>query len=256
MGAGLRGPETALRTGVGRDMRHFVALGFASLFSLTAPVQAQDQAAQEGDPPAYRCPSADLQVFAVDPDLARHICDVEEQAAPALAACGMPDRSPLDIYVVQRIEAVGPHCQGTYVCATDEIAVVAPDQLATLEVLSDIYRSMQVADLFDSLVVHEITHARLTKALQGEELSVASHEYIAYAMQFASLPDSVRQSLAAGRSTEPVDRSRINELTLFFGGPDAFAPLVWRHFQAEGNGCGFVKSLIDGSTILGLPPDS
>lgn len=237
-------------------MRRDASIASAIVMSMTVSLAAQENGLTADDPPAFQCPSGHLEVYATDPELARRICDIEKQTAPTLAACGMPDRTPLSLYVVQRIEAAGPHCLGAYICETDEIAVVAPEQLATLEVLSDIYRSMGAAVLFDSLVVHEITHARLTKALQGEELSVASHEYIAYAMQMASLPSAVRQSLEDGSADGPVDRSAINELTLFFGGPDAFAPLVWRHFQTDGNGCDFVKSLIDGTTILGLPPDS
>lgn len=204
------------------------------------------------DPRGYACPHSALTVFAVDPELAAHICAIDAATDLDLSSCGLPEYGPLDLYVVRRIEGAPGHCLGVYVCETNEIAVVNPAVLAQDDARTTVYGSLNANMLFDSMVVHEIAHARLANALRDKEISVASHEYIAYAMQIASLPAQEREVLLKGAPKGDFDVSAINELTLSFD-PKLFFGLVWRHFEAPENGCNFIKSLIDGSVTLGLP---
>jgi hypothetical protein len=193
----------------------------------------------------------DLTVFAVDRRLAGHVCEIAADVDPLLLSCGLPDGGPLTLYVVKRIDAKVEHCLGAYVCETDEIAVVSPETLAHDDTLPRGYRAMAPETLFDSLVVHELTHARLSTTLRGRRISTVSHEYIAHAMQIAALPEREREDFLAGVPAGRIDASMLNEVTMLMG-PDVFAGLVWRHFESPDNGCDFVRSLIEGEVSLGF----
>ncbi len=202
-------------------------------------------------PGGYSCAQGDLTVFAVDRGLAGHVCDLAADVDPMLSSCGLPAGGPLTLYVVERINAEVEHCLGVYVCETEEIAVVSPATLADDDTLPRRYRTMAPETLFDSLVVHELTHARLSAALGERRISRVSHEYIAQAMQIAALPELARKDFLAGVPAGNIDVSMLNEVTMLMG-PDVFAGLVWRHFEGPENGCDFIRSLMEGEVSLGL----
>ncbi len=201
------------------------------------------------DPPGHTCPQGDLTVFAVDPGLAERACAIVQAAEPLFSACGLPGFDPLRLYVVRRIEGTSEHCLGVYVSDTNEIAVIDPVVLADDSGPWSMFYGLEANALFASLLIHEVTHARLANLADGNSCSLADHEYIAYAMQLATLPDEQRDIILDGVPDGDAGTSLINEVTLAMS-PRVFAGLAWRHFERPENGCRYVRSLLDGSVSL------
>jgi hypothetical protein len=196
-----------------------------------------------------------LTVFATDTSLAERICQVVASADPVLTACGLPtDYGPLTLYVVGRIDGAQAHCLGAYVCETNEVAVLDPTVLGNAESPETEFDAISPQALFDSLVVHELTHSRLSHLPEGGDIGVVNQEYIAYAMQLASLPAQEREAFLIGYLDRELDIAAINVFTLGLA-PGYFASLAWRHFDQTDNGCAFVQSLMDQDFTFERPFD-
>lgn len=198
----------------------------------------------------HECSESKMTVFSTDPNLAVRICDVVAAIDPLLTRCGLPDSGPVTLYVTKRIEGTGGHPLGVYLHETDEIAVIDPVVLGEHDGRGAIFDKLATDVLFDSLVVHEITHFRLSHATAARSISLVDQEYIAYAMQLASLPAKAREALLAEFSGGGADAGAISEVALTFA-PAFFATRAWLHFNETGNGCVFVKSLINGDFSFG-----
>lgn len=237
-----------------RAARARLTKGTAPILALALALSCPAPGAAEPapDPPGHLCAEGGHLVFAADPATASRVCDVAAAADPLLSGCGLPDYGPVTFYVTRRIVGAGGHCLGTFVTETNEIAVLHPSVLADADSPDAIFGSIAPDALFDSLVVHELAHARLSNLAGCEDIGVANHEYIAYAMQLASLPTVERNAFLDGFSETVADTTAINAVILSFA-PALFVKRVWAHFDAEENGCGFVGALLDRRVSLELP---
>lgn len=221
----------------------------ALVLALFLPGLGAAQAVPGTDPPGRACPDTNLTVFAVDPDLGARVCAIVQAADPLLSACGLPGFDPLRLYITRRIEGTSRHCLGVYVSDTNEIAVVDPAVLAEDRGAGSMFDGLEPDALFASLVIHEITHARLANLANGKSCSLADHEYIAYAMQLAALPDDQRDIILEDVPKDHVGTALLNDVILTMS-PRVFAGLAWRHFARPENGCRYVRSLLDGAVTL------
>lgn len=202
------------------------------------------------------CPNPMISVVAEDPDLSAQVCAIVDSVRPNLAQCGLNQTAPLTIEVADEplfIHGDAP-CLGLFDCAGSRIMVSHPDQLGDILGPDHPFAEIPAADLFASLIAHELSHAFLDQNLGGAELPGAAHEYLAYAMQFGVLPPDVRQRLLDARPiNRPIETVELND-TLALGAPSVFALKAWRHFSTPGNGCDFVGKLIRGEVSLALDP--
>ncbi len=199
------------------------------------------------------CTDRMLSVDGADGEVAARVCNAAVAAKEELASCGLAQLRPVVIEI--RPEAFGPteHCAGLYTCGSDRILLRAPKAMARLMPEESIFAPLPPADYYDSLVVHELAHALMDQSECTGEHCDADREYVAYALQIASLSDENRALIERFHTLDrPVDVARLNAFLLFMK-PDVFAAHAWAHFDDAGNGCAFVADLVNGRRSLALP---
>ena len=189
-----------------------------------------------------------MQVIATDVALAKRVCAVVERAAPVFERCGLGQSRPVVIRIAN--EPTEMQLMGHYGFESNEIRLQAPKNLAQVLDDSSAYLKIAPEQLFESIVVHELTHAYFHNTRCGMETCLAGHEYIAYAMQFQTLSTQDRNALIdALPASIPVELEwftdeRLNET------PELFAANAWRHFSRPGMGCAFVRDIVAGDAVF------
>ena len=104
--------------------------------------------------------------------------------------------------------------------------------------------------LFESIIVHELTHAYFDQISSGHYLPRIAHEYLAYAVQLDALPKSERMRILdkAGVAM-PFAFNDINE-ALLHTAPLTFAAMAWVHFNSEGGGAALVERIVSGELLF------
>ncbi len=209
--------------------------------------------------PAVRCDGGLWEVAAADPAEHRLACEGLQAAAEFLGACGVIP--PLEGTLPTRVRLVddlpdscGRPIHGRFDADSDEILLGRPAHCATIEGKGNIFGLLPAETAFRSLATHEATHALLYSAGLGLERHL-THEYIATVVQFSALPAEDRETLVAAAGTTPaVHLSQIN-LFLYAMAPERFRAKVWMHFEAQPDGCAWLRDLVGGAARLPELPE-
>lgn len=104
--------------------------------------------------------------------------------------------------------------------------------------------------LFESLVVHELTHAYLDQTAGERFIPRIAHEFLAHAIQLGQLPEAERaQTLQEAAVSDPVELGDFNEAVLNFS-PLRFAAMAWLHFENLGGDAEAVRRIIEGDLVF------
>ncbi len=206
--------------------------------ALAAPVGAADLAC-EGVPVTLR---------AGDAATARQVCDMARAAADELASCNLPLTEPVTLALVDEVH---DGCLGLFHCGEGLIDLVAPDRIAGNRSRAGLFAPLPDDVLFRAVLTHELTHAayEATGACPFAACP-ATDEYLAYAMTFRTLPDTLRGAVL-GKSdvSAPVGRDQISPVMALFA-PDSFARTAWLHFSQRPDPCGYVGQIAAGAIVL------
>lgn len=193
----------------------------------------------------FTCPGQDITVDASSTALANKVCSVAAKSRALLASCHLRQTEPFLIEVIHRLPPGFEECFGVYHCNNDLVQVLDPDALSDASRRTGTFGSLPADVLFDSLLVHEISHVYAYQSRLGPPQTIAEVEYIAYAMQLESLPAAARDTLLTDYPVvPPVSLMELNDIILSFS-PEVFAVKAWTHFRTEGNGCGFIRSILE-----------
>ena len=199
------------------------------------------------------CSDPMLSVDAPDATTADRVCIAAIQAKAQLAACGLAQNNPVSIEIVPHIDGPADTCAGLYHCDADRISLIPPDTVADVMPAESVFATLDAEEYYDSLIVHELAHALMEQAECSAPRCDADKEYVAYAMQFLSLPDSAQAALLSWRDQPgEVPKGQLNDFLLWMK-PDVFAFKAWSHFASLEDGCAFVSELVDGTATLALP---
>lgn len=194
------------------------------------------------------CDDFDIRVTAAESEIADQICDVVKRAKSLLDQCHLVQNQPLEILVQHK--AVVPGLLAHFSPQKDQIVVPPPKTLFENLAENSVFRALPTEQLFDSIVVHELTHAFFVETECGLQTCRAGHEFIAYAMQLDYLPEKSRALLlAAFPSRESVNLSMFSDFYLDIL-PERFAVDAWRHFAAPGNGCDLIGDIVSGKVTF------
>lgn len=164
---------------------------------------------------------------------------------------------PVAIVVIEGLTPRDPRCLGLFHCENSRIEMIAPEHVEAAIDGDSYFAELPPAEFYDSVVVHELTHALAYQTRQGPLGSLTDTEYLAYAMQFQFLSDETRTEFISNHAVaEPVEPQALNEVVLAFA-PGIFAIKAWKHFSQPGNGCSLVGALLSGEKTLsvgGLSP--
>ncbi len=141
-------------------------------------------------------------------------------------------------------------CMGTYDPKTETIRIYDPVTLTKLVLEETFLGRLPTKELFESLIVHELSHAFLRQTAGENGRCLVDHEYTAYAMQLTWI--DAQEPVAVDRllgDIEDRDASYLNDF-IALAAPDLFAKAVWAHFNASQNGCDFIRRLVTGEVTL------
>jgi len=201
-------------------------------------------------PDVFKCTAGKVTVTADDEIIAQRVCNVISRARPQLEACHLGQLPTVEIAVVKHMPVLHSNCFGIYDCDNQQIKILEPAYISLAADPNNAFLKLAPDVLFDSVIVHELTHAYTSQSVTKTSLSLSASEYIAYAMQLEFLPPIERQKvLDAHEFLEPVEPEGLNGFILMTA-PSVFAAKAWRHFNYAGNGCEFVLDIIDGGVDL------
>lgn len=194
------------------------------------------------------CAESGLRVVASDAALADQICRIVSSVKPKLQGCHLVQGQPLEIVV--RDGSTDSAYLAHYSPKKGQIFLFAPEHLTDRLADDSAFRALPLAHLFESIIVHELTHAFFARTICGQETCLAGHEYVAFAMQLESLPTRSRELLLDAHPAIATielgwfDDTRLRET------PDVFAVNAWRHFSQAKNGCNFLAGLLSGEIVF------
>lgn len=113
------------------------------------------------------------------------------------------------------------------------------------------FRMAMSRALWQSFVAHEVAHAVAQANFRVRPPSLAAHEYIAYVVQLATLPEPVRRQLLVGFRNGAFRLDREINVTFLQLDPEVFAVKAYRHFVAQPDPADFLQGLLNGR--LGSP---
>lgn len=194
------------------------------------------------------CASGRVTVSAQSEELAQRICDVSDAAAEQFATCNLEfPAEPISIFVLDELPL---NCFGVFHCGKNRIELLTPRVMAGKRAEDSIFTDLPPLVFFDSVVVHELAHAAFETMKCPEGNCTAAAEYVAFAMQFMSLPPELRSTVAdPERARREVSRDELMPF-IYFLKPDLFATRVWAHFQQQPDACGFIGQIVRGEVEL------
>lgn len=102
------------------------------------------------------------------------------------------------------------------------------------------------ARLHASFIVHELAHALAKANFRIARPSTLAHEYVAYAVQLATMHDELRQSILTRYDLEGFQHEREISETYYLVNPHAFAVKAFLHFRRPENGAAFMQRVFEG----------
>ncbi|MDU8910386.1 DUF6639 family protein [Aestuariicoccus sp. MJ-SS9] len=221
-----------------------LALAGALAFLTGAPVWAEQ---------ALACEATDLTVEVPDPDLAARVCATAQSGLDLLAEFGLVQSKTIRIQVGSQGALHDTDCMGSFDAGAGLIRLSDPATLARSVNPGSLWHRIDAWALFDSLVIHELSHALLQQADRASAPCLADHEYVAYAAQLSSLAPADRALVLDGSREERIDPAHINDFIVLMD-PDLFARAVWQHFSAPGHGAAFVRGIVAGRLSFYVEP--
>lgn len=200
------------------------------------------------------CPDPFFRVTAADTELADRTCRSAAAARDSLESCGVALTEPLEIHVVGSINgSLGP-CLGVYHCGEQEIEVLSPEALSTAREMDGAFRGISDAAYWDSILVHELTHAAYDVVTCPFSSCIATSEYASYAMQIRSLP--AEEQARFGEGIELRTNSNLGAISamMYFMAPDRFAKYAWQHFSSVAEPCAYMSLIMDGKVFFDMEP--
>jgi len=194
------------------------------------------------------CPGTGITVKTDDLFLAELTCDAAEQALILFENCNIPPiKDPLHIEIVDSLD---PGCVGQYHCGAGTIEVLAPHIVKELHAPESPFAFLPDAAYFQSIVVHELTHAAIADLSCPFDACVVAQEYLAYTMQIMSLAPAHQAAYSADMELDRhISRDELS-IAILFMAPQVFAQKAWVHLSQREDPCAFVGQIVDGTVLL------
>ncbi len=170
-----------------------------------------------------------------------------------LTARGLTTEQPLTVTVTKTIEAInGTPIFGFFDPRTNVVQVASWAALTERAQPAQMFGMPLDRALYVSVFAHEVTHAIVHAHVDGRRLGHAAHEYVAYAVQIATMEDTLRQRVLShhpwtGFSAD----TEINDLVLALA-PFRFAALSYHHLQASDDDSALLRRLLLPSSEGGI----
>lgn len=201
-----------------------------------------------------QCDDPLFQVSGADTNAVERTCKVAARARAKLATCGVTLNRPIEFQLRDRVEGAYGDCLGLYHCGEDRIEILAPSAMSLAREDESAFAAVSDSAYWESVIVHELTHAAYDAVTCPFSTCVATTEYASYAMQVWSLPDDEKVRFGEGITlrTKPT-RDAISAVMLFMS-PNHFALLSWLHFQSRPEPCAYMQHIMEGQIFFDREP--
>jgi len=202
---------------------------------------------------ARQCPDKLTTIIGGTPIDNQLACSGVVIAREFLSRLGVKSQSPVKIIVSDTLLDVhGVDVLGTYDQKTNTITIpslgIAQASNAQDSNAQPSCLGMQIDhDMYRSFVVHEMTHAIAHQTGLMSPTDHVSHEYLAYAVQIATLPPPRRNRILTQHDLDGFSADDEISLIYLMLGPDQFAVKSYLHFARPENGKHFVRRISKGS---------
>ena len=197
---------------------------------------------------AQQCAGTQVSVTSENQDHVALVCEAATKAVSVFAECAIPAlRVPTNIAIV---DAIPQGCFGLFHCETRMIEVLSPDVLDKARNPDSVLAHLTNDAFFQSIVVHELTHAASEGMPCPFDGCLVGPEYVAYLMQLRSLAPAALEEFESGIDMQlPVTPEQFHPIVILMS-PDIFSRRVWAHHWQQDDPCGFVGELISGESYL------
>ena len=170
-----------------------------------------------------------------------------ERSIELFAQCGLEALDPIRVQVENdAIGVCGVDAFGAFDTKAQTIRLASTKACRAMAKTNPAYASLPFIKFYESIVVHEVAHQIFRSHIGERSVSLATHEYVAYALQITSLPPDVRQTFLKPLNTKPpADLSPFVDMVLLMS-PETFGALAYAHFSEFGNGCRILTEIIEG----------
>ncbi|MDH5531112.1 MAG: hypothetical protein OEY05_13850 [Paracoccaceae bacterium] len=194
------------------------------------------------------CENPLITVNAMNSATAELICTAAQRAQTLFADCNIPPlATPIKIDTVTELE---PGCAAIYHCGEGRIEVLEPSLMNEGRPADNAFVFLGPEAFFQSIVVHELTHAALDGIPCPFDRCLIAQEYVSYAMQVMSLSEGEKAAFAAHSSyNRQISRDELNEIILFMA-PNRFIQKTWAHLSQRDDACEYIGQIIDGNILL------
>ena len=170
-----------------------------------------------------------------------------KRAVNLLGQCGLEAPPHIRVIIEKKpLNVCGVDAFGSFDAESQSIRLVNKQTCAKMISVNSAYAGLSFDEFFKSLTVHEMAHVIFRHRLNGRRVSHATHEYVAYAIQIASFPTTVRAEFLNSLTREPpTDLSPFVDMLLLMS-PEHFGVLAYDHFSAPDNGCRILTGIVKG----------
>jgi hypothetical protein len=229
--------------------RHSMAMALA--FATALGCATSSHAQSPPSPPEgslYRCPDL-RQVLVRSAALAdaQTACEGAERALQFFARLGLVPPPSMAIDIERELPgALAGRAVGCYLRESKRIVLLSYEAFAAS---GPWFRTPPTRELYRSVASHEAAHAVLACHTEAAPLPTAAHEYVAYVALFATMDDSLRESLLSKFESRGFGSTlEINDVSHLVN-PNQFGVNAWRHYQKRRDKDAWLREMIDGRIV-------
>lgn len=195
-----------------------------------------------------QCENSPVTVHTRNAEHADLVCGAVVQAQRLFAQCNVP---PLSRSIrIDIVDSLDEGCVAAYHCGENWIEILKPSLMQPVRAPDGAFAFLPIRDYFQSVVIHEMTHAATDGLDCPFKACVVASEYVAYAIQIFSLtPDARTRFVANADLDRRISRDELSPI-LFYMSPSLFAQKAWTHLSQRDDPCGFIGQILDGSVLL------
>ena len=234
--------------------RFFSVAGAGCLVVCTALAEGRQPNAGVDKSVEVPCRRAPVDVSGASQEEHQLVCEAAEHAVDLFGQCEFKTHRRIRVHVTKRPPTVcGVHAFGSFDVKAHRIRLVDAQTCRKMANANAAYASLPYREFYKSLVAHEVAHFIFRSSLDERAVSHTTHEYVAYAIQIASMPSYVRDRfLKSFRRKPPTDLSPFVDM-VYLMSPAYFGALAHDHFSAPGNGCRILREIVEGQIEFPAP---
>lgn len=205
---------------------------------------------------SWQCADPRIDVTTTSESSAALICGQADRARAFLAACGIEGSHPLSVRVTRDLSGtVGSRKAGDFDPATRKVRLLPFIAYLRVSKAATVTTPAVGRVMHASIAAHEIAHGIFHERSAHLDLPETAHEYVAYVVQFSTLPSDLQQNLMEKAQLPAVTNLFMFSFFMLRADPERFALNAYRHFHQPENGCAFLQRILGGKVHFPPPSD-